>query len=121
MSLSQIHGQLANTALFYFVALAVWGLFRFFRRQGISSGYWGALVIAELLVLAQGSLGAYLWYSGLRPARDIHILYGAVSALALPAVYAYTRGREQRAEMLLFAVAALVTVGLVLRATTTAG
>jgi CDP-diglyceride synthetase len=121
MSLTVIHGNLANAALIYFAILAVWGLIRFARRQGLGSNYWGALVIAELLILAQGSLGAYLWYSGLRPARGIHILYGLVSALTIPAVYIYTKGREERREILIYAVVALVTVGLILRATTTAG
>jgi len=121
MSLTVIHGNLANAALIYFAILAVWGLIRFARRQRVGPNYWGALVIAELLILAQGTLGAYLWYSGLRPARGIHILYGLVSALAIPAVYIYTRGREDRREILIYAVVALVTVGLILRATTTAG
>ena len=121
MSLTEVHGGLANAALIYFAVLAVWGLVRFARRQGVGSNYWGALVIAELLILAQGTLGAFLWYSGLRPARGIHILYGLVSALTIPAVYVYTKGREERRDILIYAVVALVTVGLILRATTTAG
>ena len=121
MSLTTIHGNLANAALIYFAILAIWGLVRFARRQGIGSNYWGALVIAELLILAQGSLGAFLWYSGHRPARDIHILYGLVSALTIPAVYVYTKGREERGEVLIYGVVTLVTVGLILRAMTTAG
>jgi hypothetical protein len=128
MSLTVVHSNLANAALIYFAILAVWGLARFARRQGVSSSYWGALVIAELLILAQGTLGAYLWYSGLylwysglRPGRGIHILYGLVSALSIPAVYAYTKGGEERREMLIYAVVALVTAALILRATVTAG
>ena len=121
MSLVQIHDSLANTALIYFAILALWGLVRFARRQGISSRYWGALVIAELLILTQGGIGAFLWYTGHRPDRGIHILYGLVSALAIPAVYAFTQGREERSEMLMYGVATLVAVGLVLRAITTAG
>ena len=121
MSLSQIHGNLANAALYYFIILAIWGLVRFFRREGVNAAYWGALVIAELLILAQGTLGAFLWYTGYRPARDIHILYGLVSGLTIPAVYIFTRGREDRAEMLMYGVVILVTVGLILRAVVTAG
>ena len=121
MTLVEVHGRLANTALFYFIFLALWGLVRFARRQGLGPAYWGALVIAELLILAQGGIGAFLWYAGLRPERGLHILYGLVSGLAIPAVYAYTRGREERPEMLIYGVATLVTVGLILRAITTAG
>ncbi len=121
MPLAEVHGNLANSALFYFLFIAIWGLVRFARRQGVSSGYWGALVIAELLILAQGGLGAFLWYGGLRPERGVHILYGLVSGLTIPAVYAYTKGREERAEMLMYGAATLLTVGLILRAVLTAG
>lgn len=121
MSLSEIHGQLANSAMFYFILLAVWGLFRFARRQGVGSSYWGALVIAEILILVQAGLGAYLWMSGFRPARGIHLLYGIVSGLTIPAVFVYTKGREERREMLVYGVVILFTVGLILRAMTTAG
>jgi hypothetical protein len=48
-------------------------------------------------------------------------LYGLVSALSIPAVYAYTKGGEERREMLIYAVVALVTAALILRATVTAG
>jgi hypothetical protein len=121
MTLTVIHSNLANAGLIYFAVIAVWGLVRFARRQGVGSSYWGALVIAELLILAQGGLGAVLWYSGLRPARGVHILYGLVSALTIPAVYVYTKGREERGEVLIYGVVALVTVALILRATVTAG
>ena len=121
MSPVQIHADLSRTALIYFALLAIWGLIRFVRHQGVGPSYWGALVIAELLILTQGSLGAILWYGGLRPARGVHLLYGLVSALAIPAVYAYTRGREERSEMLMYGVATMVTVALVVRAIMTAG
>jgi hypothetical protein len=121
MSLATVHHDLANATLIYFAILAIWGLVRFVRRQGVGPNYWGALVIAELLILAQGGLGAILWYSGLRPARGIHILYGLVTALTIPAVYTFTRGREERSEMLIYGVVALLTVALILRAMTTAG
>jgi hypothetical protein len=121
MSLVEIHANLANAAVIYFLALAVWGLLRFGLRRGVSSSYWGALVIAELLIMAEGGLGAILFYAGSRPDRGIHVLYGVVSALAIPLVYASTKGREERSEMLLYGVATLVTAGLVLRAMTTAG
>jgi hypothetical protein len=106
--------------LLYSVALGVWGMFNFMRRQGISEGYWGALVIGELLILIQGSLGGILWTQGLRAARDVHVLYGVVTALGIPAVYVYTRGREGRAENLAYGSAALLVALLALRAVVTA-
>jgi heme A synthase len=122
MSLVEIHGRLANTTLIFCLIMAVWGFWRFFRHQGLGASFWGALVIAEILFLVQGGLGAYLWISGLRPLRGaIHILYGVVSVLAVPVVYTYTKGRQERPEMLMYAVAFLIMVGLVLRSMVTGG
>ncbi len=120
MVIVDIHARLANTALLYFLALTIWGWWRFLRRQGVGSSYWGALAIAELVLLVQGGLGAYLWLAGFRPARVIHLLYGIVSILVIPGIYAYTQGREERSEMLVYSAATLVLVGLVIRAMTTA-
>ena len=121
MPLTEVHARLANTALFFFLIMSIWGTWRFLRKRGLEGSYWGALVIAELLILVQGGLGAYLWLIGLRPMRSIHILYGVVSALALPLAFAYTKGREGRPEMLIYTVTLLITVGLILRAMFTGG
>jgi hypothetical protein len=120
MSLSDVHGRLANTALFFMIFMALWGLWRLLRKQGLSSNYWGALVIGEILVIVQGLLGGYLWLIGLRPDRSIHILYGVVAALVIPAIYAFTKGGQERREMLIYAVALLFMVGILIRAMGTA-
>ena len=52
-----IHDGLANTVLLYVLVMGIWGLWRFFRKQGVDSSFWGALVIAEILILVQGGIG----------------------------------------------------------------
>lgn len=117
MSLTDVHARLANTALFYFLILAAWGLWRFIRKQDIDSNFWGALIISEVLVLVQGGLGVYLWVIGRQPGRGwIHILYGVVSVLTLPGIFAFTRGEQDRRVMLIYGVALLFLVGITLRA-----
>ena len=120
MSLPEIHARLGNTALYFIFVLGAWGLWRFFRKQGLDSNYWGALIIGEILILVQGCLGAYLWLTGLRPGRGIHILYGLVAAMIIPGIYAYTRGDENRRVTLIYGVALLITVAIILRAIMTA-
>ena len=121
MSPTFIHGRLATTALLFILFMAAWGFWRYFRKGGLDSSYWGALVIGEILILVQGALGAYLWLSGLRPDRGIHFLYGVAAALVIPGVWAFTKGRQERREMLIYALMLLFLVGLLLRAMGTAG
>ncbi len=119
MTLTEFHGQLSSAVVLYAVILGVWGVLNFVRRREVSEGYWGALLIGELLILAQGVLGAYMWYQGLRPGRGVHVLYGVVTALGVPAIYAYTRGREGRAENLAYGSMALIVALLAYRAIVT--
>lgn len=121
MSLIEIHSRLANTAMFYIIILAAWGFWRYFRRQGMDSSYWGALVIGEVLLVLQAGLGAYLWLSGTGQlgGRSIHILYGVISVLVIPGAYLYTHGDEQRRALLIYGVGLLFLIGIVLRAIST--
>ena len=120
MSLIEVHARLGNTALFYAILMAIWGLFRYLRRQGVESSYWGALVIAEILFVLQAALGAYLWLSGQGVAPGMHILYGVVSVLVIPAIFGFTRGDNERRAMLVYGGAFLFLVGILLRAMGTA-
>lgn len=108
--------------LLFMGALGIWGLFNYGRGTGVTGSFWGALVIAELLVLVEGVLGAILFVNGLRPARSgIHILYGIVLAFSIPGAFSYTRGRTGRGEMLVYAIVALFLAGVTLRARLTGG
>jgi len=115
-----LHEGLGSTSLYYFLILSVWGYVRFFRKQGIDSAYWGMLVIAEVLILLECVLGAYLWLGGYRPMRSIHVLYGLILPLMIPAAYLYTKGRSTRSEILIYSTATIITVGLIIRAIYTA-
>ena len=122
MPLTEVHSRFAITAMIYFIIMAVWGLIRFFRGQGVSAVYFGAVVIAEILLAIQGLLGLILWFgvATFKPGW-VHWLYGIVLLLGAPLVYAYTKGKQDRPEMLLYAVAFVIMIALVLRAMVTAG
>lgn len=117
-----LHSRLANTVVMYAILMALWGFWRFFRKQGMDSSYWGGIVIAEVLILIQGALGVFMRISGILPARGwFHILYGVVAAISLPAVYMYTKGRDERRDMLIYAAIFLFLTGIALRAIATGG
>jgi hypothetical protein len=118
--LADIHARLGNTSLLYFLIVSLWGYFRFFRRQGIDSAYWGMLAIAELLVIAEAILGGIIWLEGMRPVRSVHLLYGALIPIMIPATYLYTRGRGTKAEIMVYGTTTIITVGFIIRAIYTA-
>lgn len=121
-TLSVIHDRLSNTVLLYVIAMAVWGFWRFFRKQRVDPNYWGALVIAEVLILVQGGVGGIMWLgSTLRPERSIHLLYGILIALSLPAAFLFTRGRDERRELLIYSAALLFLIGITIRSIVTGG
>jgi hypothetical protein len=119
-ALAVFHDRLSNTVLLYLIIMAVWGFWRYIRKQGVSPNYWGALVIAEIVILVQGAAGALMWLtSALRPGRSIHLLYGIVIAMSLPAAFLFTRGREARRDVLIYSAVLLFLVGIAIRSIVT--
>ena len=115
MTLGDVHGVLANTAIMFNLILGLWAIWRFMRKQGPDSSYWGAMLIGEIVILLQGALGAFLWLGGERPGRSIHLLYGIAALLVIPGIYAFTKGGAERRVMLIYGVGLLFLVGILLR------
>ena len=121
MSLPQVHHALANASLIFSLIIAVYGFWRYFRRQGVDANYWGVLAAGEVLFLVQIGLGLVLLLMGLRPARTaVHLLYGVLLGMTLPGVYLFTRAADTRSEALMYAAAGLFLAGISLRSMTTA-
>ncbi len=117
-----LHDRLSQTILFFALICALWGFWRYFRREGVRGDFWGALLILEAVILVQGLLGFVLVWMRLQPVRGgIHFLYGVALALALPLVYVYTRSQDGRREQLIYSIVLATMVGLALRAISTGG
>jgi hypothetical protein len=115
-----IHSRLSISIVLYVIILFVWGLWLYFRRGNMDGSYMGALVIAEILILTQGALGGILYFNGLLPSRGgMHILYGIVGALSLPAVYTFTKGRNDRMAVLIYTAVLLFSIGIFIRSIST--
>lgn len=120
MNFAMIHSRLATSVLLYVIILCLWGFWRAIRKENLSSSYWGSLVIGEILILSQGALGIYMLVTGLQPERGgMHILYGIVGALGIPAVYILTKGNDDRRTMLIYAAIMLFNAGIFLRSIAT--
>lgn len=106
----QIHGWLGNTSGYYAIIMALWGLWRYFKKQGVDGEYWGALLLQEGLIILHGLMGIFLYFAGpkweppVQLAQPVHILFGAVSALVLPAAYVLTKRKKGRAQLLLYII-----------------
>ncbi len=116
-----VHGLLANTVVLFTLLAGLWGLLLYLRNRSLDGGYWGILVIGELLILVQGLLGMVLLISGEQPERTVHFLYGVVAALTLPAAYGFMRGRDDRRAVLIYGALCLFLAAIALRAATTGG
>lgn len=120
MTLSQIHGQLATSIMLFSGVAAVWGLIAYFRGKAMDGNYWGILAVGEILFLSQGVIGILLWLSNARPGRGVHILYGVVTVIALPAYYTISKGKDDRVATLAYSLICLFLVGIAVRAVMTA-
>lgn len=122
MSLAFIHDRLAIATLLFSAICVLWGFFNYLRKQPVTSGYWGALVILQILAVAQVIVGIVVFAttSGGQLLRPIvHVLYGATLLLSLPAAYVYSGGKDRRQENLIYAVVCLWLVFIVERSIST--
>lgn len=101
--------------MMFMLALGLWGLFAYFRGQGVSGSYAGALVIGEILVIVQVAAGLFLLGLGARPPTATHYLYGITGILVIPFAWSYMRARDQRQALMIYSLIALFIFGLAVR------
>nr|BAL58022.1 hypothetical conserved protein [uncultured Chloroflexota bacterium] len=111
-----LHNRVANAAWLYMAIIGLWSLVNYARGRGLDGNILGAIVVGELMMLVQAALGITLLVSGFYPPRVIHFLYGSLSVLVFPALWAYTRGDTSRQASLLWGLAGLAMMGLAFRA-----
>lgn len=115
------HDRLATTIVLFFLVAGLWGLIEFARGGSLGGGIAGILVIGQVLVVVQGTLGMVLFLWGSRPSDMVHILYGLTAALSLPFAWSYFRDRNPRPGLLIYSLISLFIVGLAIRGMTTGG
>ena len=110
-----LHQNWSRVVLIYTLLVALWALFLWLRGSNPSGGLLGALILDEAVVTIQGILGLILVLQGQRPQQGLHILYGVVSLLVLPAAYLYSEGGTERRDSLVFGLASLFLFGIAIR------
>jgi len=110
MTIPQIHASLAQSATIFMGVLSVWTVYYAVRNKELDGNWYGAAVIGELLMLAQFSLGFYIYFTGDHdlPRPFLHILYAVATVITLPAAYGYlSRMMEGRAMTISLATVAI--------------
>jgi hypothetical protein len=116
----ELHQRVAISLVLYYAAVGVWGVVLGIRKSPLSPGYRGALIIGVGLGVVQAAIGVFLVLSALRPADNLHFLYGASVILTLPLVMSYIVDKKF-SRPLAFGLASLFMAGLAIRAITTGG
>jgi len=120
MGLIEIHKGLSNTAVLFIAALAIWALVLRFRSRPLDTSWTGAALIGELLIVVEAAIGGILYLEGSSsalPRPFLHILYGIVALICLPAAQTYF-GHLEDENVKTIAMAATCTFlwGILLRA-----
>lgn len=112
----EIHRVISNTIWMFYLAIAIWGIYRAIRGMRVDGSYFGAIAVIQIVVLLQVILGAALYFDGGRPGRElVHYLYGAFSVVFLPGLFAYLRGDDSNGAQWIYALASLFMFGVTLR------
>ena len=124
MSLNQFHAGFANTATLFIAALGVWALGLRFTSRPLNASWYGAAVVGEIVIVLQGLVGLLLYLQGqgaLLPRPFMHVLYGVVAVLTLPAAYSYLgRQEDERVKAIIMGLVCLFLWGILLRASSVA-
>lgn len=120
MSLTQVHAGLAQTGTLFMIALGVWAIVFRIRSRPLDGSWYGGAAVGEILMLVQFVLGWVLYGQGLGdnlPRAFVHILYGAVAVITLPAAYLYlSKLEDENVKSILFAIVCFFLMEVVIRA-----
>ena len=100
----------------------IWGLILFFMKKPINRPWRISLTVTAVIAALQAVLGITLVLLGQKPGTGtglyyLHYVYGAIVVLAIPIAITYaTGGKNQRRDLLIFSIAALILIAAAIRA-----
>lgn len=117
---AQMHATLAQTVMYYFFAIGVWGLFEYVRGGELGGNIGGAFVIGQVVVAIQVVLGLVILAGGFS-VQSVHFLYGITAIISMPFAWSYMRARHPRQALAVYSLVALWICGLAIRGIVTGG
>lgn len=118
--IAEMHALLAQTAMYFFFAIGVWGLFEYARGGELGGNIGGAFVIGQVLISVQVLLGVIILGGGFT-VQSVHFLYGITAIISLPFAWSYMRSRHPRQALMIYSLVALWIAGLAIRGIITGG
>lgn len=118
--IAQLHATLAQTTMYFFFAIGVWGIFEYVRGGELGGNIGGAFVIGQVLVSVQVLLGVVILAGGFT-VQSVHFLYGITAIISLPFAWSYMRSRHPRQALMIYSLVALWICGLAIRGIVTGG
>lgn len=101
----------------------IWGLVLYFKRKALIKSWRIIWIITIALGILQGLFGLIMVFSGLKPGGGknlyyLHYVYGGIVALGIPLTWLSftTNGKNERKDLLIYSIAALVLVAAAVRA-----
>ena len=99
---------------------AIWGFLVWKGWLPANKVYAQVLAASQTVIVGQAIIGLLLLSQNLRVEQQLHYVYGLLPAAMV--IFAYSaRGRDQRRNILIFSIAALLATGLSARALTVSG
>ena len=92
-----VHQRLANAVLLLGLVGTLWAALNIWQRR-VSPALRAYLRLTELAIAVQALVGLGLFFSGNRPADNLHWFYGPAVLLSLPVAWTLTRGSSERRE-----------------------
>ena len=101
-----LHQGIGDAIPLYMLIMGVLSFINYARGRGVDGGIIGAVIIGELMIITQATLGIIMLSTlGGLEQRAIHILYGCLAVIFLPGLWVYTRGEMDRRASLIWGVA----------------
>jgi heme A synthase len=100
----------------------IWGLVLYFMKKTMNRAWLWALKTTAVLAALQAVFGIIMVASGLKPGGGtdlyyLHYVYGSIVALGIPVALTYTTsGKDERKDLLIFSIAALIMLAAGVRA-----
>lgn len=117
---TDIHIGLGVVVIAINLIAGIWGLFVWKQRLPANKVYAQVLAASQTVIIGQAVLGLLLLSQNLRAAQQLHYVYGLLPVAMI--IFAYSaRGKENGRNILIFSIAALLSMGLATRALLVSG